>query len=115
MVKLEIRYKLRKVRREIPFIMVNGIMNGMNLKIDRAGRIVVPKQIRQRLGLHPNTEIEIVEQADGVLLRPLEQKPSMVIGENGLWVHLGQIDANYDLNRLIDDVRGERIRDLLKV
>ncbi len=94
--------------------MVNGIINGMNLKIDRAGRIVVPKPIRQRLGLQPNTEIEIVEQADGVLLRPLEHQAPM-IKENGRWVHLGQIDATYDLNRLIDDVREERIRDLLKV
>lgn len=95
--------------------MVNGIINGMNLKIDRAGRIVVPKPIRQRLGLHPNTEIEIVEQADGVLLRPVEPKPSMVLRENGLWVHTGKIDPNYDINKLIDDVREERIRDILKV
>ena len=94
--------------------MANGIIHGMNLKIDRAGRIVVPKPIRQRLGLQPNTEIEIVEQADGVLLRPLERRPSM-IKKDGLWVHLGQIDATYDLDRLIDDVREERIRDLLKV
>lgn len=86
----------------------------MNLKIDRAGRIVVPKPIRQRLGLHPNTEIELVEQADGVLLRPMEQKPSM-IKRNGRWVHTGKIDPNYDLSKLIDDVREERIRDLLKL
>ncbi len=94
--------------------MVNGIIYGMNLKIDRAGRIVVPKPIRQRLGLQPNTEIELVEQADGVLLRPLEHRSPM-IKRDGRWVHLGQIDPTYDLNRLIDDVREERIRDLLKV
>lgn len=86
----------------------------MNLKIDRAGRIVVPKPIRQRLGLQPNTEIELVEHADGVLLRPVEQQASM-IKKNGRWVHLGKIDATYDLSRLIDDVREDRIRDLLKV
>jgi AbrB family looped-hinge helix DNA binding protein len=94
--------------------MVNGIMNGMNLKIDRAGRIVVPKPIRQRLGLQPNTEIELVEQADGVLLRPLEHQSPMV-KKDGLWVHLGQVDETYDFDRLIDDVREERIRDLLKL
>jgi AbrB family looped-hinge helix DNA binding protein len=49
-----------------------------SLKIDRAGWTVVPKQIRQRLGLKPNTEIEIVEQADGVLLRRLEQQASRI-------------------------------------
>jgi AbrB family looped-hinge helix DNA binding protein len=95
--------------------MVNGIINGMHLKIDSSGRIVVPKPIRQRLGLRPDTEIEIVEQADGVLLRPVEQKPSMVLKENGRWVHTGKIDPDCDINKLIDDLREERVRDLLKL
>jgi AbrB family looped-hinge helix DNA binding protein len=90
----------------LPFKMVNGITNGMQLKIDRAGRIVVPKPIRQRLGLQPNTEIEIVEQ--------VERKPAMV-KRNGRRVHTGKIDPNFDFNKLIDDVREERIRDLLKI
>jgi AbrB family looped-hinge helix DNA binding protein len=87
----------------------------MKRKIDGAGRIVIPKQIRQRLGLLPNTEMEMTERADVILLRRLEQQPSVVMRENGLWVHTGKIDPDFDLNKLINDVREERIRDLLKL
>ncbi|MGD0486496.1 MAG: AbrB/MazE/SpoVT family DNA-binding domain-containing protein [Syntrophorhabdales bacterium] len=41
----------------------------MELKIDKAGRIVVPKPLRERLGFKPDTELEAIEQPEGVLLR----------------------------------------------
>ena len=56
----------------------NGKTNGMKLRIDRSGRIVVPKPLRKRLGLHPDQELELVEQSNGVLLRPVRQEPSLV-------------------------------------
>lgn len=34
--------------------------------IDAEGRVVVPKQIRERLGLRPGTQVELTE-VDGVL------------------------------------------------
>jgi AbrB family looped-hinge helix DNA binding protein len=33
----------------------------MTLKIDKAGRIVVPKSLRERLGFNPNTALEAIE------------------------------------------------------
>src|SRR5579862_873510 len=45
-----------------PFLMVSGIINGMEVKIDKAGRIVVPKPLRQRLGFKPGTELEAIER-----------------------------------------------------
>jgi AbrB family looped-hinge helix DNA binding protein len=75
-------------RQRVIAISVIGIFNGMNARIDKSGRIVVPKSLRERLGLKPNTEFELVERADGVLLRPVEQPPSMLKVE-GLWVHQG--------------------------
>lgn len=41
----------------------------MTLRIDKAGRIVVPKPLREQFGLTPETELEIVERWDGILLR----------------------------------------------
>lgn len=93
--------------------MVHGIINAMNLKIDQAGRIVVPKPIRQRLGLRPNTEIEIVEREGGLFLRPVESRPSM-IRVHGRWVHQGVAEPGADFDRLMDDVREERIQSILK-
>ena len=85
----------------------------MKLKIDAAGRIVVPKPLRERLGLRPDTELEAVEQSGGVLLRPVEQRQSL-IKVDGLWVHQGtaQNDANRD--RVLAEVREERIDSLFK-
>lgn len=37
----------------LPFYMVYAILNGMNITIDKAGRIVVPKEFRQRLACNP--------------------------------------------------------------
>ena len=68
----------------LPFLMVYGIINGMELRIDKAGRIVVPKPLRERLGFKPDTELEAIEQPEGVLLKRIEQRPSMV-KVDGLW------------------------------
>jgi AbrB family looped-hinge helix DNA binding protein len=85
----------------------------MKLNIDRVGRIVIPKPMRKRLGLTSGTELEAVEQQGGVLLRPIVQKPSL-IKVDGVWVHQGTSEPGANWERLVDDAREERIRDLLK-
>lgn len=85
----------------------------MNARIDKSGRIVVPKPLRERLGLKPDSELELVERADGVLLRPAEQRPSMLKVE-GLWVHQGTAVPNANWSRVLDEVREERIDAVLK-
>ncbi len=93
--------------------MVNGKINGMKLRIDRAGRIVVPKPLRKRLGIDSNQELELLEQPNGLLLRPIRQEPSLVkVG--GVLVHQGVVAPDVNWDRLIDDLREERIQELLK-
>ena len=57
----------------------------MTLRIDKAGRIVLPKPVRQR--------------------------PSLV-NRDGLLVHRGTLPKAYDWSRLIEDDRDERMRRL---
>ncbi|HXW82832.1 MAG TPA: AbrB/MazE/SpoVT family DNA-binding domain-containing protein [Candidatus Binataceae bacterium] len=79
----------------------------MRLKIDKLGRILVPKPLRDRLGLNPGAQLEVVEQTGGVLLRIARQRPSMSkVG--GLWVHNGEPERAIDWDRIVDDVRDER-------
>ena len=92
----------------------HAIINGMKLSIDHSGRIVIPKPMRKRLGLTSGTELEVVEQSGGVFLRPVMQRPSL-IKVDGVWVHQGTAEPGADWERLADDVREERIQDLLKV
>jgi AbrB family looped-hinge helix DNA binding protein len=93
--------------------MASGNINGMTLKIDKAGRIVVPKSLRERLGFKPDTELEAIAQPDGVLLKRIEQRPSLV-KVDGLWVHQGSAEPGANWERILEDVREDRIQSVLK-
>lgn len=54
------------------------LLNGMRLRIDKSGRIVVPKPLRERLGLKPGTELEAVKEQGVMLLRTVEERPALV-------------------------------------
>ena len=85
----------------------------MKLNIDKSGRIVVPKRLRERLGLRPNSQLEIIEQPGGVLLRTIADKPAMV-QVDGLWVHQGAAEPRANWDQAIEDVREERVHSVLK-
>ena len=85
----------------------------MDLKIDKSGRIVVPKPLRERLGLKPDTALEAVEHPDGLLVKRVEQRPSMT-RVDGLWVHHGVPQTGANWERTVEDMREERIDVLSK-
>jgi AbrB family looped-hinge helix DNA binding protein len=89
--------------------MPHAIINGMTLKIDKAGRIVVPKRLRERLGLRAGVELEVEEVAGGLTLKPLSDGPSMVM-EDGFWVHLGVAPVGFDWGRHAERERDARHR-----
>ncbi len=89
--------------------MAYGSVQGMVVKIDKSGRIVVPKPLRDRLGLKPDMELEVHEHAHGVLLRVPVPHPTMMHVDE-LWVHQGTAPANTDWARVLEDVRNERLR-----
>jgi bifunctional DNA-binding transcriptional regulator/antitoxin component of YhaV-PrlF toxin-antitoxin module len=83
------------------------------VRIDKSGRIVVSKPLRERLGLKPDTELEAIEQAGGVLFRAVEQHPPMIKIDE-LWVHQGVVQPGANWDRVVQDVREERIESVLK-
>ena len=54
----------------------------MKATIDKAGRVVIPKAIRDRAGLQPGMELEIAVRDGRVELEP-QGSPGRVIYENG--------------------------------
>ena len=50
----------------------------MRTTIDRAGRVVIPAQIRERAGLRPGAELEITEDELGVRLERVAPGPKLV-------------------------------------
>lgn len=85
-------------------------MNGMTLKIDKAGRIILPKAVRDRLRLREGSNLDLQEIPGGVVLTPLEQTPSMV-RQNGVWVHQGRVPRGFDWDEVLETVREDRIKD----
>jgi AbrB family looped-hinge helix DNA binding protein len=90
--------------------MACAILNSMTIRIDKAGRIVLPKPMRERFHLREGSELEIEERPDGLTLRPVEQRSSMV-QEEGIWVHLGKVPRGFDWDSVVESIRDERIKD----
>ncbi len=83
----------------------------MRLRIDKAGRIVLPKTVRERLGIQAGMDLALTEGAEGLMLKPVQQRPSPV-NRNGLLVHRGKLPKAFDWSRLVEDDRDERMRKL---
>jgi AbrB family looped-hinge helix DNA binding protein len=84
----------------------------MTLKIDSAGRIILPKPLRKRLGFDAGTEIEVSESAGGVLLKPTERQPSLV-REGHFLVHQGTLPDGFDVMRAVEVDRAARFYHVL--
>ena len=83
----------------------------MKLKIDNAGRIVLPKPVRDRLGLRAGSDLELAASSEGILLTPVRQQPSL-IRRDGILVHCGKLPKGYGWDRLIEDDREDRFKKL---
>lgn len=75
----------------------------MKLHLDKSGRVVLPKTLRQRLGLRSGGTFEAVESAEGVLLRPVRHRPSLV-ERGGFLVHTGEVAQGFDWRQLSHDL-----------
>lgn len=50
----------------------------MRTRIDRSGRLVIPKPLRERYRFEPGVEIEIVTIPDGITLLPVVPKRRII-------------------------------------
>ena len=76
----------------------------MVVTIDSAGRLVVPKPLREQFNLTPGCELEIEAAGDGITLRRADAEPTL-IRKRGILVHHGTTKTSLDLG---DFVRAER-------
>jgi AbrB family looped-hinge helix DNA binding protein len=87
------------------------MLDSVRLKLDKLGRVVLPKPLRARYGLRPGTELEITEGAQEFALRPARNSPSLVeIG--GILVHQGVPQGELDIVKAIREDREERLQQL---
>ena len=76
----------------------------MATTIDGAGRLVVPKALREQFNLTPGCELEIEAGPDGITLRRTDIEPALV-RKQGILIHHGSTRASVDIGEF---VRAER-------
>ena len=88
-------------------------MNGiMQLTIDKAERIVIPKKIRDDLHPRAGDKLELGQEGDQLQLRPLRAKVLMR-KRKGLWV-FNSGPGNWDIDAAINESRDERCRQIVE-
>ena len=96
----------------MPFIItkchhINGIMRA-SVKVDKAGRIVLPKPVRDRLELAARDELELESLEDRITLRP-RRATTQLREKRGVWVFCcGAPLSAATVQQTIGQVRGER-------
>ena len=86
----------------------------MNARItlDKAGRLVLPKFIRDALRVGPGDALEIQSEDDRVVLSPVRVHAGLR-KERGVWVYRSGTPADVSIPNIIDEQRNRRMRDLL--
>jgi AbrB family looped-hinge helix DNA binding protein len=81
------------------------------LTLDQAGRVLIPRALRQELHLGPGDALQLDSQGEEITLRPVRPQAS-VKKEKGVWVYQGEASQASILD-VIDREREKRIRELL--
>lgn len=81
----------------------------MEAVLDKFGRIVIPKQVRDDLGLSPGAILRVEEAEEGIVLKPVPGHSPLVV-EDGVLVFTGEVAG--DLERVVQRDREERAKKL---
>ncbi len=80
----------------------------MKVKMDGSGRLVLPKPVRDRLGLAAGDALELESSGDQLTLRPVRERGS-VQKEHGIWIFRGGRSLSAELVReTLERTRDER-------
>ena len=76
------------------------------LTLDKAGRVVLPKPLRDRLQLAPGDTLHLETEGERITLRPVRQNV-MLKKELGVWVYQGE-STDASITDLLDRERENR-------
>jgi AbrB family looped-hinge helix DNA binding protein len=91
-----------------------GILNGMkqSISIDRAGRVVLPKPLRDRFHLREGDVLSLEIKGDAIELRPAKTGNLMKV--NGVLVYSDSSAAQSEGVDYVAEMREERIAELIR-
>jgi transcriptional pleiotropic regulator of transition state genes len=79
---------------------------GIVRKVDELGRIVLPKELRNTLGINVKDAIEIYTEGDKIILRKYEPNCVFCGGTKGTKLYMGKIVCEY-CRRELGNIRGD--------
>ncbi len=77
--------------------------------LDRYGRIVIPKKLREHLGITRHTNLNIKEEGERIVIEPIHSE-DVLVNKEGILVYTGNISS--EINDLLKANRNNRIRKL---
>ena len=82
----------------------------MQTSIDKFGRVLVPKELRDGMGLAPGALLELERSGDSLVITPAAQSP-LLLREGGVLVFTGEFLGHAsDICEMIDKGRADRDR-----
>ncbi len=63
--------------------------------LDRYGRLIIPKKLREHLGITKDTNLNIHEEGKRIIIEPVQSKDVLVVKE-GILVYTGNISGEAD-------------------
>jgi AbrB family looped-hinge helix DNA binding protein len=75
----------------------------VKITIDKAGRIVIPKRLREKLQIGPGDTLQLDSEGDRITLRPIRPQATLR-KEHGVWVYSGET-TDASISDLIDRER----------
>ena len=82
------------------------------ITLDKAGRVVLPKAMREALRIGPGDNLKIETEDDRLILSPVRDRAGLQ-KEHGVWVYRSGRPANTSIPELIEQQRSRRVDELI--
>lgn len=86
-------------------------MQTIELKIDKFGRVLIPLEIRGKLGLITGSGLKLIEDKGQITLSPIRvEESSLFKKKNNILVYTGKLESKKALENWEKQIREDRIQ-----